>query len=404
MQKSEEKQGDGGIQGDGESRSGGPDLRSVFSVGLLTLLSRVLGLVREATRAFFLGTGMAADVFQLAFQIPNMLRSMVAEGAVSSAVVPVLTRYVHGSDRKALESVREKYLFAWFILVVTATLGGIVFAGYLLSVVLSSTRVSEPGKFALTVELTRIMFWYLCFVGLAASLQGILHAHGRFRGAAFSPVLFNLAFIATGWLVAPYFPGDEVYVFSGAVVVGGTLQFVLLATLVWRMGVRPRIRWPFANSGVREICKLLIPVVFGAGIYQLNMFISTLLAWRFDNDGYVYVADWGNERVQIFDSSGNFVTKYRGESGMSKWAEDYFKANTLEFEERQKADLEPEPNGHPLEYVREQSAAVEKLFWGPTSVRLDDEGSMYIVESCRHRIQVYNPEPSRASPIPSLRS
>ena len=299
MQKSEEKQGDGGIQGDGESRSGGPDLRSVFSVGLLTLLSRVLGLVREATRAFFLGTGMAADVFQLAFQIPNMLRSMVAEGAVSSTVVPVLTRYVHGSDRKALESVREKYLFAWFILVVTATLGGIVFAGYLLSVVLSSTRVSEPGKFALTVELTRIMFWYLCFVGLAASLQGILHAHGRFRGAAFSPVLFNLAFIATGWLVAPYFPGDEVYVFSGAVVVGGTLQFVLLASLVWRMGVRPRIRWPFANSGVREICKLLIPVVFGAGIYQLNMFISTLLAWRFDNDGYVSALGYSSRLMEV---------------------------------------------------------------------------------------------------------
>ena len=123
-----------------------------------------------------------------------------------------------------------------------------------------------------------------------------------------------------------------------------------------------------------------------------------------DQSGNILVTDWGNERVQIFDSGGNFVTKYRGESGMSKWAEDYFKANTLEFEERQKADLEPEPNGHPSEYVREQSAAVEKLFWGPTSVRLDDEGSMYIVESCRHRIQVYNPEPSRASPIPSLRS
>ena len=123
-----------------------------------------------------------------------------------------------------------------------------------------------------------------------------------------------------------------------------------------------------------------------------------------DQSGNILVTDWGNERVQIFDSGGDFVTKYRGESGMSKWAEDYFKANTLEFEERQKADLEPEPNGHPSEYVREQSAAVEKLFWGPTSVRLDDEGSMYIVESCRHRIQVYKPELSRASPIPSRQS
>ena len=111
-----------------------------------------------------------------------------------------------------------------------------------------------------------------------------------------------------------------------------------------------------------------------------------------NQSGHILVTDWGNERVQVFDSDGSFVTKYRGESGMSKWADDYFTANTDEFEERQKADMEPEPNGQPSEYVREQSAAVEKLFWGPTSVRLDDEGSMYVVESCRHRIQVYTPE------------
>ena len=147
-------------------------------------------------------------------------------------------------------------------------------------------------------------------------------------------------------------------------------------------------------------CHLATIGASGVGDGQLNRPSGVAV----DQSGNILVTDWGNERVQIFDSSGNFVTKYRGESGMSKWAEDYFKANTLEFEERQKADLEPEPNGHPSEYVREQSAAVEKLFWGPTSVRLDDEGSMYIVESCRHRIQVYNPEPSRASPIPSLRS
>ena len=293
MEKSED------LVQNGKSETEGPDLRSVFSIGLLTLLSRVLGLVREATRAFFLGTGVAADVFQLAFQIPNMLRSMVAEGAVSSAVVPVLTRYVHGSDTKELEEVREKYLFAWFLLVVTATLAGVLFAGYLLSFVLSSTRESEPEKFALTVELTRIMFWYLCFVGLAASLQGVLHAHGRFTGPAFSPVLFNLAFIAAGWIAAPYFPGDEVYVFSGAVILGGSMQFVLLAVLVWRMGVRPRLLWPFANPGVREIRKLLVPVVFGAGVYQLNMFISTLLAWRFDDDGYVAALGYSSRLMEV---------------------------------------------------------------------------------------------------------
>ena len=105
----------------------GPDLRSVFSVGLLTLLSRVLGLLREAVRAYFLGTGKFADAFQFAFQIPNMFRSLVAEGAVSSAVVPVLTRYVRGSDKDELKKVRESYLCAWFLLVAVVTLAGVLF-------------------------------------------------------------------------------------------------------------------------------------------------------------------------------------------------------------------------------------------------------------------------------------
>lgn len=110
-----------------------------------------------------------------------------------------------------------------------------------------------------------------------------------------------------------------------------------------------------------------------------------------DQSGNILVADWGNERVQVFDPNGDFIAKYRGASGLSKWADDYFKANVEELEERRKADMEPEPNGAPYEYVREQSAAVEKLFWGPTSIKLDEQGSAYVVDSCRHRIQVYNP-------------
>ena len=294
MQKSEEKQGDGGPQ------DKGPDLRSVFSVGLLTLLSRVLGLLREATRAYFLGTGKFADAFQLAFQVPNMLRSLVAEGAVSSAVVPVLTRYVRGSDKESLKSVRENYLLAWFALVVVITLAGVLFSGYLLTVLLGFKQVADPEKVGLTVELTKILFWYLLFVGLAASLQGILHAHARFTGAAFSPILFNVAFIATGWAVAQGRPPEEaVFVFSGAVILGGALQFFLLASLVWRMGIRPRFQWPFANPGVREIGKLLVPVVFGAGIYQINMFISTLLAWRFDDEGFVAALGYSSRLMEV---------------------------------------------------------------------------------------------------------
>ncbi|MCH7745088.1 MAG: hypothetical protein IIC84_03350 [Chloroflexi bacterium] len=108
-----------------------------------------------------------------------------------------------------------------------------------------------------------------------------------------------------------------------------------------------------------------------------------------DSDGNIYVTDWGNERVQIFRSDGSFLAKIRGEADMSKWAGDYFEANTEEFEERQKADMEPALDLLPQDYSREESATIEKLFWGPTAVKIDAEGRVFVVDSCRHRIQIY---------------
>ena len=108
-----------------------------------------------------------------------------------------------------------------------------------------------------------------------------------------------------------------------------------------------------------------------------------------DQEGTIFVADWGNERLQVLDADGAFIAKFRGESGVSKWGEDYLIANPEERIERDKSDLEPELDLPEEDYLREQSASTEKLFWGPTSVKVDAQGSVYVVESCRHRIQVY---------------
>lgn len=108
-----------------------------------------------------------------------------------------------------------------------------------------------------------------------------------------------------------------------------------------------------------------------------------------DAEGLIYVADWGNERVQILDPDGQFLTLLRGDAGVSKWGQDYFISNQDELEERKRANLEPELNLLPSDGPREVSASIEKLFWGPTSVKLDAEGRLYVVDSCRHRIQVY---------------
>jgi hypothetical protein len=108
-----------------------------------------------------------------------------------------------------------------------------------------------------------------------------------------------------------------------------------------------------------------------------------------DHEGLIYVADWGNERLQVFDPYGNFVTMLRGEAGLSRWAEDYFISNQDELEARQQANLEPSLDLLPSDGFREESASIEKLFWGPTAVKVDTQGRVHVVESCRHRIQVY---------------
>jgi hypothetical protein len=108
-----------------------------------------------------------------------------------------------------------------------------------------------------------------------------------------------------------------------------------------------------------------------------------------DGEDHIYIADWGNERVQVLSPEGSFLAKFRGESGLSKWGQSYFIANQDELEERQKANLEPELHLSPTVDRREESASIEKFFWGPTSVKVDDQGRLFVVESCRHRIQVY---------------
>ena len=108
-----------------------------------------------------------------------------------------------------------------------------------------------------------------------------------------------------------------------------------------------------------------------------------------DDEGTIFVADWGNERLQVLGPGGAFIAKFRGESGVSKWGEDYLIANPEERIERDNSDLEPELDLPEEDYLREQSASIEKLFWGPTSVKVDGQGRVYVVDSCRHRIQVY---------------
>ena len=279
--------------------SGGPSLRSVFTVGLLTMLSRIFGLVRESTKAHFLGTHIAADAFQIAFMIPSALRTLVAEGAVSSAIVPVFTRYARSDNRFEMRVVAEKYLTFWLGLVLVVTIVGVLCSGHILSILFEHGLIAEKATVDLTIELIHVLFWYLPLVGLAAALQGILHAHGRFTTPALAPAIFNLVFVVTAWCVVPFLaPGREVWAFAAAVLAGGLIQFLLLVPFVWRLGVRPRLRRPFDHRGVREMLRLLGPATFGAGIYQINIVVSLLLAARLAS-GYVAALGYSSRVMEV---------------------------------------------------------------------------------------------------------
>ena len=108
-----------------------------------------------------------------------------------------------------------------------------------------------------------------------------------------------------------------------------------------------------------------------------------------DQEGRIYVADWGNERVLVLGPDGGFIAKLRGEAGLNRWAQDYFISNQDELEERRKADMEPEPDSPGDDYLRDESASIEKLLWAPTTVKIDAQGRIYILDSCRFRIQIY---------------
>jgi len=280
--------------------AGGTNLRSVFSVGLLTTLSRILGLLRESTKAFFLGAGVAADAFQIAFLLPSAFRSLVAEGAVSSSIVPVFTPYARGEDRAEMRRVAEKYLTFWLFLVLLVTVAGVLLAGRIVWSLHKIDLIDGEAKARLTSELVRVIFWYLLLIGLAAAFQGILHAHSRFSMPALSPVLFNFSFIAVVWCAAPWMePERQVWAFAWAVIAGGAVQFLLLAPFVWKLGVRPRLRWPFDHVGVRKMVKLLVPATFGAGIYQINVVVNLLMASRLEGDGFVASLGYSNRLMEF---------------------------------------------------------------------------------------------------------
>ncbi|MFA7268546.1 MAG: murein biosynthesis integral membrane protein MurJ [Sterolibacterium sp.] len=251
-------------------------LKTLATVSAMTLLSRILGFVRDFVIARSFGAGLATDAFFIAFRLPNLLRRLFAEGAFSQAFVPILAEYKN--QRGAIETKRlvdhVATLLALILMAVTAL--GMVLTPLLIYLT-APGFAADADKFALTVELTRMTFPYILFMSLVALAAGVLNTWSRFALPAFTPVLLNLSFIAMALLAAPYFD-PPVLALAWAVLLGGLLQLGIQLPALARIGMLPRFSFSLKDPGVNRILKLMLPAVLGVSVAQISLIINTIFA------------------------------------------------------------------------------------------------------------------------------
>ncbi|NOZ00694.1 MAG: murein biosynthesis integral membrane protein MurJ, partial [Deltaproteobacteria bacterium] len=253
-------------------------LRSTLVMSILTILSRILGLVREQVRGYYIGTGMESDAFGIASTIPNMLRRLFAEGAMTAAFVPVFTGLKTDADRERLSRFYSGFMTLFLILMAFVTLMGVLAAAPLVTHVFAGRFEDVPGKVDLTISLTQVMFPYLFFVAIAAIVQATLNSFGVFGPSAFAPVLLNGANIAVVVLFSDRFP-NAAWALAAGFLLGGFLQLGFQIPFLRGKGIRFRPTMAgLKDPAVWQVAVIFLPGIFSAGIYQINVTISQVIA------------------------------------------------------------------------------------------------------------------------------
>ena len=254
-------------------------LQSSGSLSVAVAVSRVLGLVRESLKARLIGAGALADTYAVAFRIPNLLRDLLAEGALSSAFVPTFTASLVQEDRERAHRLADLALAALLLLTGALTLLGVVFAEELVWLITSGW---SADKVVATAELTRIMMPLLMLVSVGAVWTGMLNAQRRYLAPAYAPAIFNILSVLVGaglWL-AGYSGTQAVLGWSIGTLAAGLAQAFVLLPPLWRLGYRPRLRLAglWTHPGIRRIVTQMLPAVLGIAALQLNIFVNTRFA------------------------------------------------------------------------------------------------------------------------------
>lgn len=263
----------------GGSGKGQGALRSAGLVSLLILCSRVLGVVREQVFAAVLGAGMHADAYQIGFRIPNLLRDLFAEGALSAAFVPTYARTAKEGGREAAQRLASRVFTLLGVVLGTLVVAGMLAARPLVAA-LAPGFDAVPGKAELTVLLTRIMLPFLPLVSFAAVAMGMLNAEERYGPPAFAPAMFNVVAIVVGaalWRLG--WPADEVVVgWAAGTLVGGLAQFLIQVPALRARGFSFRAEWAPSDPGIRQLAALMGPATAGLAAVQVNIFVNSIFA------------------------------------------------------------------------------------------------------------------------------
>lgn len=251
-------------------------LRSSLVVALMTMVSRVLGLLRDVLLARFFDTAIT-DAFFVALRIPNMLRRFFAEGSFASAFVPVFSAVKAEGDKQALLALFRATLGALMSVLVAITLLGVVFSGALVMLV-AGGLVEKPAQFLLASNMLRIMFPYILLISLTAMAGGILNTYERFALPALTPVLLNVALIVACGYRAWIAPESEGMELAWAVLIGGVLQLGVQLPVLRRLGLLQYPSWSLKHEKVRQIGRLMLPTLFGSSVGQLSLLVNTFLA------------------------------------------------------------------------------------------------------------------------------
>jgi putative peptidoglycan lipid II flippase len=274
--------------------------KSAAVVSIITMLSRVLGYIRDALSAAVFGVGIASDAFFVAYRIPNMLRNLLAEGALSSSFIPVFTDYLEKKEKKDVWMLAANVMSVLSVVLVFITLLGILFADPIVRVI-APGFVNQPEKFALTVTLTRYLFPFIFFVSIAALFLGILNSLKKFSIPAFAPVILNVSMILCGYFLGPLFgstPEKQVYGWVVGSLLGSVLEILIQWIPTAAMGFRYKFFINLKEPGLRRIGKLMIPATIAQSVTQINLFVGTILASLLAGGSVTYLY-YGNRLMQL---------------------------------------------------------------------------------------------------------